>query len=124
MPSSSSRSSARFIDPMLSLAVSRLPEGPEWINEVKFDGYRALGIKTRGQVQLRSRNGKSFTARFASIAQALEALPDETVIDGEIVAYDADGRPSFNVLQNHLSENPPLQLYSTRSTCSSSKVRS
>jgi DNA ligase D-like protein (predicted ligase) len=111
MPSSLSRSSARFINPMLSLAVHQLPEAPEWMYEVKFDGYRALGIKTRGQVQLRSRNGKSFAARFASITQALEALPDETVIDGEIVAYDHEGRPSFNVLQNRLSENPPLRLY-------------
>jgi DNA ligase D-like protein (predicted ligase) len=111
MGTDSSVYSARFIEPMLSLAVPKLPEGPDWTYEVKFDGYRALGIMTGGRVQLQSRNGRNFNARFPSIARALDALPDETVIDGEIVAYDGEGRPSFNVLQNHLSEKPPLHLY-------------
>jgi ATP-dependent DNA ligase len=75
--------------------------GRAWSYELKFDGYRALGIKANGRIRLLSRNGKDFTRRFASIARALEALPDETVIDGEIIAYGDDGRPSFNVLQNH-----------------------
>jgi DNA ligase D-like protein (predicted ligase) len=101
----------RLIEPMLSLAVAKLPEGPEWTYELKFDGYRALGLKRDGRSQVLSRNGRDFTARFASIARALEALPDETVIDGEIVAYDANGRPSFNVLQNHLSDRPRLHLF-------------
>jgi len=102
---------ARIVEPMLSLAVAELPEGPEWTYEVKFDGYRALGLKADGRAQVVSRNGRNFNARFPSIARALEALPDETVIDGEIVAYDADGRPSFSVLQNRLSDKPQLHLY-------------
>jgi bifunctional non-homologous end joining protein LigD len=96
---------------MLSVAVPKLPEGPEWAYEVKFDGYRAQAIKTAGRVQLRSRYGANFNERFPSITHALQALPDETVIDGEIVAYDAEGHPSFNVLQNHLSEKPRLQFF-------------
>jgi DNA ligase D-like protein (predicted ligase) len=100
-----------FVEPMLAVAVTKLPEGPAWTYELKFDGYRALGIKANGKVRLLSRNGKDFTARFASIARALETLPDDTVIDGEIIAYDTDGRPSFNVLQNHRGAGPELHLY-------------
>jgi ATP dependent DNA ligase domain len=74
-------------------------------------GYRAIGVKAAGQVRLFSRNGKDFTRRFASIARALDALPDETVIDGEIIAYDTDGRPSFNVLQNRRTAGSALHLY-------------
>ena len=99
-----------FVEPMLALAVTKLPEGPTWSYELKFDGYRAIGVKAAGQVRLFSRNGKDFTKRFASIARALEALPDETVIDGEIIAYGDDGRPSFNVLQNYRAA-PELHLY-------------
>jgi ATP-dependent DNA ligase len=82
-----------------------------WSYELKFDGYRTLGIKANGKIRLLSRNGKDFTARFSSIAKALETLSDDTVIDGEIVAYGTDGRPSFNVLQNYRSNGPELHLY-------------
>jgi ATP-dependent DNA ligase len=92
------KSRLAFTEPMLALAVTKLPEGPAWSYELKFDGYRALALKTDGRIKLLSRNGKDFTKRFASIARAFEPLPDETVIDGEIVAYGSDGRPSFNVL--------------------------
>jgi DNA ligase D-like protein (predicted ligase) len=96
---------------MKCLPVAKLPEGSAWAYELKFDGYRALGIKSTGRVRLLSRNEKDLSARFPSIAQALARLPDETVVDGEIVAFDDNGRPSFNVLQNSLSSNPPLAFY-------------
>jgi bifunctional non-homologous end joining protein LigD len=64
---------------------------------VKFDGYRAIAFKTRKRVHLMSRNGKDFSQRFPALAHALEPLTDETVIDGEIVAFDGSGRP-FDLL--------------------------
>ena len=79
---------ARFIEPMLLQQVQSLPEGPNWAYEVKLDGYRALAIKTNGKVLLRSRNNKDFNAKYPGIVTALGALPDETVIDGEVVALD------------------------------------
>ena len=91
---------ARFIEPMLLQGAQFLPEGQEWSYEVKLDGYRALAIKTNGKILLRSRNNKDFDAKYPGVVTALQRLPDETVIDGEIVALDESGRPSFNLLQN------------------------
>jgi ATP-dependent DNA ligase len=62
-------------------------------------------------VQLRSRNNNDFNARYPAIVKALGNLPDETVIDGELVALDEDGRPSFNVLQNYGSSRAPILYY-------------
>lgn len=92
------------MEPMLLQRKERLPEGPEWLYEIKLDGYRALGIKSAGRVQIRSRNNNDFTSRYRPIADALAGLPDETVVDGEIVALDDKGRPSFNHLQNYSSQ--------------------
>jgi ATP-dependent DNA ligase len=101
--------SGHFIQPTACLAVDRLPLGPEWEYELKFDGYRAIGFKTSDRGHLMSRNGKDFSRRFPMLAGALEVLPDDTVIDGEVVAMDETGQPSFNLLQNHAgSEYSPV----------------
>jgi bifunctional non-homologous end joining protein LigD len=92
-----------FVEPMLLLRTEKLPEGPEWLYELKFDGYRALAIKTSGKVHPRSRNNNDFNTRYPSIVKALAAMPDETGIDGEVVALDGNGKPSFNLLQNYAS---------------------
>jgi bifunctional non-homologous end joining protein LigD len=76
-----------------------------------LDGYRALAIKTAGKIQLRSRNNKDFNARYPAIAQTLAPLPDERVIDGEVVAFDDSSRPSFNTLQNRGSAKVPIIYY-------------
>ena len=96
---------------MLLLQKDSLPEGTDWFYEIKLDGYRAIAIKSAGKVQLRSRNDNDFTKRYATISAALRALPDETVIDGEVVALDKDGRPSFNLLQNYGSAGAELVYY-------------
>jgi ATP-dependent DNA ligase len=79
--------------------------------ELKLDGYRASPSKTGGKVQLRSRNDNDFNARYPGRVKALAPMPDETVIDGEVVALDAEGRPSFNTLQNYGSSGAPLHFF-------------
>src|ERR1700722_20156700 len=89
-----------FPPPMECLPVKKLPDGPEWVYELKLDGYRAQAIREADKVRLLSRNGKDLSKRFPRIVSALNhALPANTVVDGEIVAADEDGRPSFQALQ-------------------------
>ena len=109
MPSQEGK--ARFIEPMLLQRTPSLPEGPAWAYEIKLDGYRALAIKLNGKVLLRSRNNKDFNSKYPGIVTALSSLPDETVIDGEVVAFDQAGRPSFNPLQNAGSSKLVLVYY-------------
>ena len=107
----SAKETARFVEPMQCLAVAKLPEGSNWEYEIKFDGYRAFGSKSSGRVRLMSRNENDLAARFPILAQDLAGLPDETVIDGEIIALNDTGRRSFNVLQNYRRVGTPLQFY-------------
>ena len=95
---------------MLLLRTERLPEGPDWLYELKLDGYRAIAAKAADRVQLCSRNQNDFGARYPSIAKALENLPNDTVVDGEIVTLDESGKPSFNALQN-LDSSTSLIFY-------------
>ena len=102
-----------FIEPMQALGVDRLPEGAEWIYEVKLDGYRAQAISSRGvEVQLLSRNGLDLGHRFPALSAALaHALPANSVVDGELVALDPEGRPKFNLLQNYASSSAPVVFF-------------
>lgn len=99
-----------FIEPMYATAVRELPDGDTWAYEAKLDGYRCLAGKDKAGVTLWSRRGNLFTRRFPDIARACEKLPPDTLIDGEVVAIDEDGRVSFNALQ-HSRPNAHLQFY-------------
>ena len=95
-----------FVPPMAARIVQQLPEGPEWLYEVKFDGYRALVIKEGAKARIRSRNDKDLTGAYPGIhAAALRLHADTAIVDGEVVALDAGGRPSFQALQ-HRSAHP------------------
>ena len=77
---------ARFIEPMECLLVEKIPEGDLWTYELKLDGYRLVTVKTGGKVTLYSRRGTDLSKRFEHVTAGLASLPDETVIDGELVA--------------------------------------
>jgi hypothetical protein len=69
---------AAFIEPMECLAVAKLPEGPEWLHEIKLDGYRAVAINSKGKLNLYSKNRKSFHSQYPYIIEALGDLPENT----------------------------------------------
>jgi DNA ligase D-like protein (predicted ligase) len=95
-----------FVPPMVALLVKTLPEGEEWVYEVKFDGYRALLIKNDQRVEIRSRSNRDLTKTYPATHAAGQRLHATTaMIDGELVAVDAEGRPSFQALQ-HRSAHP------------------
>jgi bifunctional non-homologous end joining protein LigD len=95
------RIKASFIEPMLLLRTEKLPAQRErWQYEIKLDGYRAIAFRSGRVVQLRSRNDNDFRRQYPDVLRGLAKLPANTVIDGEIVALDDDGRPSFQRLQN------------------------
>ena len=112
MPDATKKVKAKFIEPMLLLRTDALPNDRErWQYELKVDGYRAIAFKTGGKLHLRSRNNNDFAKRYPGVLKGLAKLPDETVIDGEVVAFDPDGRPSFNALQNFASAETAIVYY-------------
>src|SRR6185295_13637266 len=90
-----------FVEPMAAKEVAKLPDDGKWIYEIKLDGYRALGIKHGDNARLISRNEKGLAKDFPGIVSALQTISAGTaLLDGEIVALDAEGKPSFQLLQN------------------------
>jgi bifunctional non-homologous end joining protein LigD len=70
-PAKVSTASPKFVEPMLLLKRNKLPQGENWLYEIKLDGYRALALKSNGHVQLRSRNDKDFSVRYGGISRHL-----------------------------------------------------
>ena len=95
---------AGFVEPMECLAVTKLPDGPECVYQIKLDGYRVLAINATGKLSLYPRRRKSFSRQYQHVCDALRDLPENTVVDGEIVALDDAGRPNFNFLQHSRSQ--------------------
>ena len=93
-----------LLAPVLATLVDRAPTGDEWINEIKYDGYRMVCRVDGGSARLISRNGNDWTKTFPEIAKDLARLPVKRAwIDGEVVVLDAQGRSSFQALQNALT---------------------
>ena len=102
----------KFVAPMECLLVDRIPENPPWIYELKLDGYRIVSVKHGARATLYSRRGTPFNDRFPEIAEALRRAPlPDCVLDGEVVALDEHGRPSFQELQNSRTSSAPIVYY-------------
>jgi bifunctional non-homologous end joining protein LigD len=101
-----------FIPPCSPIRAKEVPAGDGWVHEVKFDGYRVQAHKIGPRVVLFSRNGHDFTSRFPSIAQQLLELPAKVaVLDGEVVASDADGSPNFARLHVRWTRPGAIRLW-------------
>jgi bifunctional non-homologous end joining protein LigD len=96
---------------MLATLVRSLPRHGDWRYEYKWDGYRALASWDGRQLRLRSRSDRDILPEFPELARLGAALPGPAILDGEIVALDAHGRPSFNALQNRMSSPRPEIVY-------------
>jgi bifunctional non-homologous end joining protein LigD len=109
VPDPSSLPGARKADfpatfkPQLATLVTEVPQGEEWLHEIKFDGYRLLCFLEHGQVRLVTRRGQNWTAKFPSLARAAARLPIiDAVLDGEVIVQRGDGTSDFQALQNLL----------------------
>ena len=92
-----------FRPPQLATLVDAVPTGNSWMHEIKFDGYRALIAAAGEKVVVYTRSGKDWTDKFVPLAERIRQLDlPPCLIDGEIVAYGADGNPDFSSLQNVL----------------------
>src|SRR5947209_15066723 len=96
----------RPVPPMLATSAEKLPAGEDWTYEVKWDGYRTLALKDGPRVTLLSRNLKNATAQYPTIARSVAQLRAEAaLLDGEIVAVDEHGRPSFQALHHQSADH-------------------
>ncbi len=101
-----------FVPFSLAAFYDRPPGGPNWIHEIKFDGYRLEARLDRGKVRLLTRKRQDWTHRFPSVAAAVAALPAQTaLLDGEVVVEDEHGISNFSLLQTDLKEGRDRFVY-------------
>ena len=94
------------IEPCLPRSAKEPPSGPDWIHEIKHDGFRILAWREADRVRLLTRHGTDFTARFPKITAAVESLGVRScVLDGEAIVVDEFGLPNFNALRYRLRDD-------------------
>jgi bifunctional non-homologous end joining protein LigD len=99
-----------FQEPQLATLVDDVPEGSSWIHEYKYDGYRLLLAVGEGVATAWTRNGKDWSDKFKALVKAAARLPAGCLIDGEAVAIDDEGKPSFQLLQSTLKDHKGANL--------------
>ena len=106
-PGAERRPMPTTIRPMLATPADKAFDDPKWLFEIKWDGYRAIAFIDDGRVRLVSRNQNDMTAQFAELAALSESLKaSRAILDGEIVALDDQGRPSFSLMQQRTGFRP------------------
>ncbi|MBT1699552.1 non-homologous end-joining DNA ligase [Fulvivirgaceae bacterium PWU4] len=107
-----SRKLSSFIVPMMAQLSDRPAfDNPDWLFEVKWDGYRAIGEINETENRLYSRNGLTYNKAYPKVFEALKSIPINAIIDGEIVVLDEKGRPNFQKLQNYTNNDKHVIQY-------------
>jgi bifunctional non-homologous end joining protein LigD len=102
----------KFVQPMLAESRTTIPKGGEWVYEVKLDGYRVQAAKADDVVKLYSRRGNDLSADYPGVSRAVAGVNAESaLLDGEVVAVDEDGRPSFQALHHREGKAFPIVYY-------------
>jgi ATP-dependent DNA ligase len=99
---------------MLLQRTESLPDSRQWLYELKLDGYRAIAFKRDGVVHLRSRNDNDFSGRYPGVVKGLAKMPDNTVIDGEVIALMTTPAPHSTLSRTTVRR--PLRSSTTCST--------
>src|SRR5437868_13974383 len=95
------KSPPTWIKPQLATLVKAAPDGPDWLHEIKLDGYRMHARRDAGRVQILTRRGNDWTDKYSAIAEAVSRLPAQSAyLDGELCGVLPDGRTAFNLIQN------------------------
>jgi bifunctional non-homologous end joining protein LigD len=98
-----------YYKPMLATLADQPFDNPDWVFEIKWDGFRAVAEWQNQRLKFYSRNGLSFISKYPTITNALKKLKQDAVIDGEIVMFNEDNRPDFQKLQQY-EDNKHLPL--------------
>lgn len=107
-----SRKLSSFIEPMKAQLTDQPAfDSPDWIFEIKWDGYRAIAEINKSGNKLYSRNGLTFDKAYPKIFEGLKAIKKHVIIDGEIVVFDENGKPSFQKLQNYKNTDKYAIVY-------------
>ena len=108
------------IHPMLASSVAKAFDDPDWLFEIKWDGYRAVAFIEDGRVRLVSRNQNDLTAQFSELGSLPQFVnAQRAILDGEIVALDEEGRPSFSLIQQRTGLQPGKRRLARREAPSS-----
>lgn len=96
----------RTCSTQLAILTDKIPKGKDWAFEIKYDGYRILSFVENGKVKMVTRNGVDYTSKFKNIIPSLKKLDAQNfVLDGEVVAFDENGRSDFGLLQNSIKQS-------------------
>jgi bifunctional non-homologous end joining protein LigD len=106
----------REVEPMLCTLVPKPFDRPNWIFEIKWDGYRAIAEIEKSSVRFYSRKLKSLEGYFPQLVETLSRLDMEAVIDGEVVVLDAEGVPILSCYVTGSAEKK-ITLFTTSSIC-------